>query len=420
MNLERAKRLGYAPLLAMAMGFMMLRTLIVAHFLPLNEFANYSTGLLISGSFCMLACLGLQPLLQREMPVMMVRGRFKSSAALLAQCIVVASGCAALALVLAFAGVRAPSFPVHVTLLGLMHGLSQQCFIIATIESRSRWETMRYAYQNLARGLAVVMISTLLADFTRAAYPILVAEIIITLSLAQLILWKAFRRIGFRYISAIRLALNRFRRVQWKAAATLLLISVITFALLNVDRWAANQFLSSTRFALYSFAAIILVISGATQVLINASAYPMLARRFAANGAMAAFRVSWKLSVGLGVAGIVAYGPAYLALTAGTRLLYPQYAESAGLMAIFLVVGILRISDFWSSFLVITGQESRLLLLNVLSVILGLTTWVVWAQPWRDSPSPIDVAMLALVLNVFSYLLVSTTAFRFCRGKNKG
>jgi len=59
------RQLWYLPVLASAMALMMARIMAAARLLDVPSFATYSTGLLLSTTFCMLACLGLQSLLQR-------------------------------------------------------------------------------------------------------------------------------------------------------------------------------------------------------------------------------------------------------------------------------------------------------------------------------------------------------------------
>ena len=93
---SRLRQLWYVPLLGAAMGLMLARLLIMARMFDVPAFATYASGLLVSGSFSMLACLGLQSQLQRGLPVMIVRRRERAGAVLLAQCTFVASGCAAL------------------------------------------------------------------------------------------------------------------------------------------------------------------------------------------------------------------------------------------------------------------------------------------------------------------------------------
>jgi hypothetical protein len=73
----RLQHLTYIPFLTLAMAFMFARVVLMVRILNVLEFGRYSEGLLISSTFCMLACLGLQTMLQRDMPVMLVRSRVR-------------------------------------------------------------------------------------------------------------------------------------------------------------------------------------------------------------------------------------------------------------------------------------------------------------------------------------------------------
>ena len=95
---RRATQLWYVPWLGVAMALMMLRIFAIARVLDLKGFGTYSAGLLVSGTFCMLGCLGLQSMLQRKMPVMLMRQRSKAALILLVQCLAVALACASVSM----------------------------------------------------------------------------------------------------------------------------------------------------------------------------------------------------------------------------------------------------------------------------------------------------------------------------------
>ena len=92
---RRARQLWYAPVLTLAMGLMFVRSLVMARLLDVEAFGQYSAGILVSATFCMLGCLGLQSMLQREWPVHLVRGRERSGPVRAAQCHLVATACCA-------------------------------------------------------------------------------------------------------------------------------------------------------------------------------------------------------------------------------------------------------------------------------------------------------------------------------------
>ena len=52
---RRLRQLWYAPVLTLAMGLLLMRNLVMARLLDVPGFAEFSAGLLVSSTFCMLA-----------------------------------------------------------------------------------------------------------------------------------------------------------------------------------------------------------------------------------------------------------------------------------------------------------------------------------------------------------------------------
>src|SRR3954471_9310997 len=132
---RRARQLWYAPVLAAATALMMVRLLAFARVMDLPGFAQISAALLVSSTFTTLGCFGLQSLLQRDMPVLFVRGREWAARVLLAQSVAVAYASALVAMLTAYAAPFDFGSPANLVALGVVHGLSQQLFILASVES---------------------------------------------------------------------------------------------------------------------------------------------------------------------------------------------------------------------------------------------------------------------------------------------
>src|SRR5438094_432985 len=125
MTPRSARQLWYAPVLALATALMMVRLFALARLLDIPNFAQLSAALLVSTTFTMLGCLGLQSLLQRDMPIMFVRGRERAARVLLAQSVVVAYASALVAMLAAFVVPLDFGSPANLVVLGIVHGLSQ-------------------------------------------------------------------------------------------------------------------------------------------------------------------------------------------------------------------------------------------------------------------------------------------------------
>jgi O-antigen/teichoic acid export membrane protein len=386
------------------MGLMLVRILLMARLLSLPVFAQFSGGLLVSSTFCMLACLGLQSLLQRELPVQIVRRREIAGQVLIAQCLIVAFACAALGLIVAAAGFAVAGLGPQGMALGVLHGLSQQSFLIATVESRSRGEPLRFAMQNLSRSVALLGVGLVVAVATGSAAWVLGTEAVVSFAFTngtlRGVLGRTSLTIGFVY----RLAVRRLEHVSWSSALALLAVAVTGFASINADRWVAAELLTATTFAQYAFGWIILTVAQSVQVVCNASVYPLFARKFANFGGAETFRVCARISIALLLLCSLAAVLSFWALDLAIVNWFPAYSDSRVLLPIFLCIAILRVSDFWSSFLVIAGLERRLLLINVAVMAFASSTWVVWAQPWLGGIGLRHIAVLGALLTLLSYM----------------
>ncbi len=410
---NRARGLWYAPVLGSALALMMLRLLLMARILDVQRFAQYSGGVLVSTSFCMLGCIGLQAQLQRELPVNFIRGQERRGMIRTAQCVLVAVICCCVVQVLATLGASVGTITSRLLAIGAVHGLSQQLFLVATQESRSRGKSLRFANQNLIRAFAVVVLGTVTAFYTRSAVLTLLMEALVSLSLAGVYLRHGAARSALKLRQLYFVAGRRLRNVNWHSALILLAVSLLGFTLASADRWAASGLLDQADFAHYSFAWIILMVAQSVNLIVNSSVYPQLARTYGQSGLRQAYRLCARWAVLILVLGAVAIVPGSLLFTAAVRRWFPLYSDATILVPVFFAVALLRVSDFWSSYVLITGRESWLLSMNVLVAGIGVAAWAAKTHIWlRPDIRPTDVALLALTLTVLSYVSVMALAWK--------
>ena len=398
------------------MVLMMVRLFVMARLLSVQSFGQVNFGLLVSGTFAMLGCLGLQSLLQRELPVRLYRGQQRRGLISTAQCNVVALGCLMTGMLtllpaLAVAGAGWPVF-----MAGLIHGYSQQTFWIATVESRSRGETIRFAFQNVYRSSLVLLVGSLVALESGSAIKVLTSETLITLVVTAYVSIGVHRRAKEKVTSIYRIAARTVGQLRWGSALTLMGVTVVGFISLSLDRWVAANLLNFSEFAQYAFAWILLTAAQSVQAVVNASAYPLLARRYAATGWKSAYRICVLLSGAIIVLCLVLSIPAWLVFQFGVHRWFPQYINALQLVPLFLIVSVLRVSDFWTSYLLVVGRESRVLALNIGSGLAGIALWLLIARPWsHHQVSALSVAYLATAMTIFSYCAVMTYAWRVRR-----
>lgn len=394
------------------MGLMMVRILVMAKILDIPSFAQYSGGLLASSTFCMLGCFGLYPLLQRELPMQMVRRREQAGAILLVQCLLVAIACAVIGILLAAVGVSVIGLSSALLAVSVLHGLSQQVFLAVTLESRSRGQPLQFAQQNLERAGIALAVGVGVGVVLQSATAVLLAEAVVSLLLTLKTFRGVLQRSRIKAMVVFLLATRRIGRIPWSSAIALMAVMFVSFAFLNADRWVAAQLLQPTAFALYAFAWTLLLVAQSMQAVINASFFPMLARRFASAGSSASFSLCARASIGLLLACAVVSWPVGLLLNAVVLRWFPIYVESTSVIGVFLWVAALRISDFWGSYLIIVGKENRLLLVYLAVGILVCVGWIYAVQPWANEAPAIDeIAWLAVALSVVGYLASFLTAW---------
>lgn len=416
MTSHRLRQLWYAPVLALALGLMMVRLLIMARILDLSVFATYSAGLLVSSSFLMLGCLGLQSLLQREYPMLIVRRREFAGGVLLMQCGLVATACsAAAAAAVSLIDVPLAGLSPLLLVIALMHGLSLQLFLVATVESRSRGQPLRFAIQNLFRALVLIVAGTAVAASGLGAAAVLVTEAMSSLILTVWLFRKQFSAIPLRLTAAITLAWRRFPRIPWRSALALLAVASFSFIVTNADRWLAAQQLPVSDFAQYSFAWIVLMVAQSVQGVINASLFPLLARSFAMRGGAIAYSTTLKASLLLFAGGALTSLPLWALLDYSIAKWFVPYQEARSLIPVFLTIALLRLSDFWSSYLLVIGQEARLLILNILSATVAALVWILWVRLDEAVLQISQVALLALLLTAIGYTVVAWAAWYYSR-----
>jgi O-antigen/teichoic acid export membrane protein len=221
-----------------------------------------------------------------------------------------------------------------------------------------------------------------------------------------------FRRASIGALSAYRVGFRRMRSVRWRSALAFLSVSMIGFVMLYADRWIAAELLNTQHFALYAFAWTVLMIAQSLQLVVNASVYPLIARRFASDGASTAFNISLKMSMSSLLVGSVLAGPLWWLADYCVRRWLSAYAPASELIAMFVAVAVLRVSDFWTSFMMIVGLEERLLALNIGVALCAALLWLTWVRPWQvASLTPWNVGLMAALLTFGGYSATAVAAW---------
>jgi O-antigen/teichoic acid export membrane protein len=401
-----ARAFAYLPVLSVAMALLMGRLLLVARLLEVTEYAAYSLGLLVSMSFVLFGALGLYPLLQRDMPVFWVRRQQRRAKHLHFRAVHATLMLALLGLIGSFlVGYGSERWPALAG--GVVNGATQQLFLLANTESKSRGESMRYALQNFTRGVLLILAAMAAARWLGNGVAVLLAEAAATLAMAAWLMRGSISRNTLHLLASPRLYGRPMWRRSWSSALLLLATSLAASALLYVDRWAAALTLDTQGFAQYSFAATVLLIAQSLQAMLNASVFPSLARVFAQTGRTATFQVAKAWSVSLSALGLLLSVPAVWSLSALIPKGFPAYTDTVGMMPLLVTAAAFRFADFWTSYLVVVREERRLLRAQIVVGSVVVSVWAL-ATIGLGRVSPSAVASLALLLSAGWHLAAGT------------
>jgi hypothetical protein len=98
------------------------------------------------------------------------------------------------------------------------------------------------------------------------------------------------------------------------------------------------------------------------------------------------------------------------------RRWYPAYDVTLVLLAPFLVTAAFHVSDFWSSYMMITGAQAQLLKTNLLAGMAAAVLWAAGVRPWDAAQrTPLHFALLALLLAVIGHGAVAAASWHRSR-----
>jgi O-antigen/teichoic acid export membrane protein len=412
---EALRFFSYLPLLGVSAAVSLAKLMVYARLVSADEYGAISQMFLIGNTFGIVGSLGFYLLALRELPGLHVRRREFAMAVLLAQGVLVstASTLAAGLVLIPFAAAGASVLKVGGPglAIGLFYAWAQLCFQIATTGARSRLEMTRYSADMAARAILTTAAGVAVIVFGRHARAVVLAETLVTMAAS---LWTGagvVSRTGIAGARLARLAARRLRLAHWRSSIVLMLGSLLGFLTSAADRWLAAFFLDLKQFGYYAFAWTSIAMAQTFQFLINASLFPLISRRYWAASSREAFRLTAALSLGL--AGLGAAAAALLAPFIGVAVdrFFPQQTGAVALVEPLLIAAVLRVADFWSSFLLVIRRETLLLNLQIATLIgAGAIYWV--ATLGRgEIPTAQSLALLAVGLAAGNFVLCGAAAW---------
>jgi O-antigen/teichoic acid export membrane protein len=414
---------SYMPLLGVSAVVSLAKLMIYARLVSPDEYGAISQIFLVGNTFGIVGSLGFYLLALREIPGLHVRRREFGMAILLTQSVIVSTLCtiAASIVLIPFVGAGVSSLKVGGLGLavGLFYAWAQLCFQIATTDARSRLEMTRYSADMALRAIVTTAAGVGAILLAWSAYAVVLSEALVTLASA---LWIGAGVIGRTRIAAARLvwmASRRMKLAAWRASLVLMLGSLLGFLTSAADRWLAAFFLDLKQFGYYAFAWTSIAMAQTFQFLINASLFPLISRRYWSSSSREAFRLSAYLSLGL--AGLGALAAAALAPFVQLAIdhWFPQQIGAVVLVEPLLIAAVLRVADFWSSFLLVIRREGLLLNLQLATLAgAGAIYWVATLARGQ-APTAQNLAFLAVGLAAGNFLLCGAAAWIHRETPNK-
>jgi O-antigen/teichoic acid export membrane protein len=404
--LRAATYLSYTPLLGLAASLSLIRITIYSRLLSVGDFGLLSKLLLISSLFGTAGSLGFQLIAQRDLPALFAEGRYRNGLIALSKAITVTTISAFL--VSAFSLLNIPILGVSGFLLfcSIVHGWSQQVFMLAVIDTRSRLEMMRYAKQVLVKTLTASVVAAAVAALGGGPVGIVFAELLVTLLLSVRLIAAITKNIAKRILWKI--SIRSFRKNDFSTALTLFLSTLLMFFSTNIDRWLAADRLQHDDFGLYAFAWISLTAALSFQALLNAGIFPLISRRRKEGHAKAAFRTTASISLAMLFAGIVIACMVYLFAQWFLPNKYQRYAAALPLIMPLLLAAVLRLADFWSSYLIVMHRQNLLMKIQIFLIL--IPCFYYFALGSSSVFSPIDFAWLAVALAAGNFVLNGVAA----------
>lgn len=403
--------LKYAPILGFAAMLGLVRIGIYAKLLDVAEFGLLSKALLISGFFCVVGSFGFQILAQRDLPTVFAHHRYRFGLVILGKAGMITS---VAALLLCFLPLL-HFFPLQVSalvfLIAVLHGWALQSFMLLVLDSRSRLEMIPYSMHILSRTVFSLVLASVVALLGGGGIGILLAEVLVTVIQAGRIMQKLLFAAHFSWDVFLRLCKKGFSQKEWSVAGILLLGTTLAFLSGSADRWIAADALSAKQFGLYSFSWIPLVAAMSIQSLLNAGLFPLIAQRRVAGSDRKALRVTAMVSIGLL---LFSFAAAFLANYLIAWIIskwYGQYTDALPLFLPLLLAAAFRVSDFWSSYLIIVHRHISLLVTQSFLILTAFLYCRYGLQGTDWMSDPYNFTLLALFLAVGNYIVNAVVAF---------
>ena len=357
LNIDK-KQFIYFFLLVASSGLIFGRTSICVYFLTADQFGTLSKSLIMSNTLITYAGLGMQHLILKKLPMYYTNHEKAKIDILLNQALVIFTAATILiSTIIMIASViglnRGPLLPLMI----VFHSFFQFVFLIFQLNVRSQFEFLRYSGIALGRAVLIFMLVLILVTYQPSLYYVLACEMFVNLLLVIYLVYND----SIKMTLSVRVLIDGFSQLKDNMlnALKLLFLNGAAYSMMTFDKWLGVLVLSSATYAHYAVGILFLMTLETLQMILNISIFPILSRIVGKGDYAHAYRLTVKLSFTLLFLGLLAYYPLTSLLQIILRLFLPEYLQSVSLIKILILAGVIRLSDFFSTFCILIDKELK-------------------------------------------------------------
>lgn len=405
----------YAPILGVAAVILLAKSVAYASILPVEQFGELNQLLLVVSYAVAFGGLGMHSLAQKRLPLLHLEGDEQA----VVQQLGVTIAC--------FLIIGVPMSAIGVLVLADRHGMdgyvipavvllsvAQYLFTLFLVDVRSEMKFVRHATLSLIRAAAVLLGGLVAAVLTQDPTVVLLVEALTTGLIAYLALTRV-RRMALSALMAQPSRLSAVFGTLLPQALRLLWLNGLMVIVFSLDRVFGVALLSAHEYGLYSLGLTTLLVFENLQSIVSVAAWPILARRVGVGDRIGAFAAARSWAGFTIVICMLVYVPVAYWTEDILHAVLPKYAESADVVRVLALAGILRLSDFFSMVSILCDQEQVLIRRLTLVAAVFASGYVVLDRVGLLEGTPMEVASLAVTVATVVFLTNAFTAWRGIR-----
>ncbi len=408
------KNMSHYPLLLFASVLMMTKSLVYAHGLPIASYGLIAK-LILWSSFCLFfMSFGIYALALKKLPVYYDQVKKILVVNIISNFYVVTLATSVFIQLLVC--ILYCFNILNVIFLWLpIYSISQALFLFHTSLQRSKKRFVSYSYIMLFR--AALLLATLIISiqYTKSIVILIFIETLLNFifSHKNMQLRNYFKIMRSSLTRLFRVGLTQRHKKTLKAALLLGLSDVVLLVYFGLDNILASLLLPTSVYAKYAFAALIFSVCTTIQRIINSNVYTHSGVLIGRGLYKKPFNSISKISVALFATFTVFIWPVYEIIKHTILLYLPKYAASIQIIIVLLLSGFFRLTDFYTSFLILCDKERFIIFCSILFAFFGCVLLVIISDFWGGLTTEI-FAYFSLALSFVMYVSCFLFSYILC------